>query len=318
VSAFVIPLPSSGIRHYDSRMRPLPLLASILLLPAILLAEREYPLKIFRPDAAGMRFKVTIVIGSRYEVTRTVRNQVIPPNETIQATQLDATAEILEVTDKGHDLKIKYVVERFVKVLENGEAALLPPGRTFTAELKGKETVYTLDEGELTDDLKHHLDIVAHIGEPDNATPDELYLPKAPQQIGATWKPDGAALAKEYQRGGWRFSADDVEGTVKLAGLDKLNNKEALNLAVEWKVEKADFTPPKDGRMGAMKVASAGPLEVKYNCMIPTDPATMDVTASGSSKSTLVFKSPDDDNPATVQVKSYRAWEVHATLIGRK
>src|SRR5688500_17574007 len=96
----------------------------LFLFPTLALAAAAalaYPLKIFRPDAAGMKFKVTIVVGSRHQVTRTVRNQAAPVDEQIQATHLDATAEILEVDDKGHDLKIKYTVERFARVLEDGD-----------------------------------------------------------------------------------------------------------------------------------------------------------------------------------------------------
>lgn len=297
----------------------------IVLAPSLLLAaEREYPLKIFRPDTAGMQFKVSVAAGGRYEITRTVRNQPAPPEEHIQATQLDATAEILEATEDGHDLKIKYTVERFVKVFEDGQVDLLPPGRSFTAELKHKEadkdadkddneTIYFLSEGELTDDLKEQLNLVAHLPPPGTATPDALFLPKTPQKLGAAWQPNADALAKEYVRGGWRFSPDDVKGTVKLVGLDRLNNREALNLSAEWRVEKPDFAPKKEWRVGNMKLASAGPLEVTYNCLVPTDPAALDVTASGSTRSTLLFKSPDD--ATTVQYKTSRQWEVHATLI---
>jgi hypothetical protein len=304
-------------------MRHLALL-SVLVPTLLLAAEREYPLKIFRPDTAGMRFKVSVAVGGRYEITRTVRNQPAPPEEHLQATQLDATAEILEASAEGHDLKIKYTVERFVKVLEDGQIDLLPAGRTFTAELKprdggkdaGKddhETRFSLSEGELTEDLKEQLGLVAHLPAPDTATPDALYLPKAPQKIGATWQPNADALAKEYLRGGWKFSPDDVKGSVKLVGLDRISNREALNLSAEWRVDKPGFVPRKEWRVGNLKLASAGPLEVKYDCLVPTDTAALDVTASGSTKSTLLFKSPDD--ASTLQYKTTRQWEVHATLV---
>src|SRR3954447_14265075 len=69
-------------------------------------AEKEYEIRIHRPDKAGMKFDVAITSALKREVDTA---------EEVIAVELKAVAEVIEVDEKGRDLKITYVIEKCVK-----------------------------------------------------------------------------------------------------------------------------------------------------------------------------------------------------------
>src|SRR5258705_8146986 len=75
-------------------------------------ADPDYDIKIHRPDKPGMKFDVAITSALKREIITTINGRPAPQPDEILAVELKATAEIVEVDDKGRDLKVTYVVEK--------------------------------------------------------------------------------------------------------------------------------------------------------------------------------------------------------------
>src|ERR1051325_7813788 len=129
---------------------------------AVRAAEKEYDIRIHRPDKVGMKFDVAITSALKREVTTVVDGRATRDPEDVFAIELKAVAEIVEVDDKGRDLKVTYVIEKCVKAAGEKDEEILPKGKVLTASIgeNGKDTVYTLADGKLTEEQKEALDLV--------------------------------------------------------------------------------------------------------------------------------------------------------------
>src|SRR5437868_8859425 len=141
---------------------------SILFCSVALAADKEYEIKIHRPDKAGMKFDVAITSALKRETTTTIEGRATRDPEEVFAVELKATAEIVEVDEKGRDLKVTYVIEKCVKAAGEKDEEVLPKGKVFTASIgpDGKQTVYTAADGKLTDEQTQALDLVADLPPP--------------------------------------------------------------------------------------------------------------------------------------------------------
>ena len=117
-------------------------------------AEKEYDIRIHRPDKAGMKFDVAITNRCQREVSTIADGRATHDPEEVYAIELKAVAEIVEVDDKGRDLKVTYVVEKCVKAAGEKDEEVLPKGKVFTASIgpDGKQTIYTAADGKLTEE----------------------------------------------------------------------------------------------------------------------------------------------------------------------
>src|SRR5438045_4513780 len=179
-------------------------------------ADKEYEIKIHRPDKAGMKFDVAITIALKREMTTTIEGRATRGPEEVFAVELKATAEIVEVDEKGRDLKVTYVIEKCVKAAGEKDEEILPKGKVFTASIgpDGQKTVYTAADGKLTDEQTEALDLVADLPPPNAALADELYGPKGPQKIGATWSVNPEGMAEDLKRHEYQAKPDAISGTV--------------------------------------------------------------------------------------------------------
>src|SRR3954468_15946986 len=110
------------------------LVLSILITGALArAAEKEYEIRIHRPDKAGMKFDVAITSALKREVTTTLDGRATRAPEEVFAIELKATAEIVEVDEKGRDLKVTYVIEKCVKSSGEKDEEILPKGTVITA-----------------------------------------------------------------------------------------------------------------------------------------------------------------------------------------
>src|SRR5438445_2840318 len=226
-------------------------------------AEKEYEIRIHRPDKAGMKFDVAITSALKREVVTTIDAKPTKDPEEVIAIELKAVAEIVEVDDKGRDLKVTYVVEKCVRAAGEKDEEVLPKGKIFTAAIApdGKKTVYTAADGKLTDEQIEALDLVADLPPPNAALADELYGPKGPQKIGASWSVNPSTMAEDLKRHEYQVKPDAISGTVKLNGLEKANGIQCLNITGEMKVTRAKTRSSDDEKAVAIRNAT---LESTY------------------------------------------------------
>src|SRR5258706_4369030 len=257
-------------------------------------AEKEYEIRIHRPDKAGMKFDVAITSALRREVTAVNDGRATRDPEEVFAIELKAVAEIVEVDDKGRDLKVTYVVEKCVKAAGEKDEEVLPKGKVFTASIAadGKRTEYTAADGKLTDEQKEALDLVADLPAPKHVLVDELYGPKGPQKIGATWSVNAEAMAEDLKQHEYQVKPDAVSGTMKLNGLEKANGVQCLNITGDMKVARAKMKTSGDEKAVPIRNAT---IDSTFSWLLPVDPSQNHVVAYGTVVSTFTFGGGDGD-----------------------
>jgi len=272
-------------------------------------AEKEYDIRIHRPDKAGMKFDVAITSALKREVSTIADGRATHDPEEVFAIELKAVAEIVEVDDKGRDLKVTYIVEKCVKAAGDKDEEVLPKGKVFTASIgpDGKQTIYTAADGKLTEEQTQALDLVADLPPPNAALADELYGAKGPQKIGATWSVSPEAMAEDLKRHEYLVKPDAISGTVKLNGLEKANGVQCLNITGDMKVAKAKMKASGDEK--AVPIRSAT-IDSSFSWLLPVDPALNHVVAYGTVVSTFTLGGDNADFKR--ELKTTRMYEIRA------
>jgi hypothetical protein len=275
-------------------------------------AEKEYEIKIHRPDKAGMKFDVAITSALKREITTTVDGRATRDPEEVFAIELKAVAEIIEVDEKGRDLKVTYVIEKCVKAAGEKDEEILPRGKVITAAIgpDGKNTVYTAADGKLTDEQKEALDLVADLPPPNAALADDLYGPKGPQKIGDSWSINSSGMAEDLKRHDYQVKPDSVSGTIKLNGLEKANGVQCLNITGDMKVAKAKMKSSNEGNAAAIRNAT---LESTFSWLLPVDANLNHVVAYGTVVSTFSMGAPGaNGGDFRRELKTTRMYEIRA------
>lgn len=275
-------------------------------------AEKEYEIRIHRPDKAGMKFDVAITSALKREITTTIDGRATRDPEEVFAIELKAVAEIIEVDEKGRDLKVTYVLEKCVKAAGEKDEEILPKGKVITAAIgpDGKQTVYTMADGKLTDEQKEALDLVADLPPPNAALADDLYGPKDPQKIGASWSVNASAMAEDLKRHDYQAKPDAIGGTVKLNGLEKANGIQCLNITGEMKVARAKMKSSNEGNAVSIRNAT---IESTFSWLLPVDPSLNHVVAYGTVVSTYSMGAPGPNGgDFKRELKTTRMYEIRA------
>ncbi|HEV8291732.1 MAG TPA: hypothetical protein VGP94_07395, partial [Tepidisphaeraceae bacterium] len=221
-------------------------------------------------------------------------------------------AEIIEVDEKGRDLKVTYVIEKCVKAAGEKDEQILPRGKVITAAIgpDEKQTVYTLADGKLTDEQKEALDLVADLPPPNAALADDLYGPKGPQTIGASWSVNAAAMAEDLKRHDYQAKPDAISGTMKLNGLEKANGIQCLNITGDMKVARAKMKSSNEGNAVSIRNAT---IESTFSWLLPVDPALNHVVAYGTVVSTFSMGAPGPNGgDFKRELKTTRMYEIRA------
>jgi len=275
--------------------------------------EKDYEIRIHRPDKVGMKFDVAITSAIKREMTTTIAGRATRDPEQATAIELKAVAEILEVDDKGRDLKVKYTIEKCVKVEGDKDEEILSKGKVLTATLgpDRKKTIYTLNDGKVTDEQAEALDLVADLPPPDAALADDLYGPKGRQKVGASWDINSAAMAEDLKRHDYQVKPEAVSGTVKLNGLERVDGIQCLQLTGEMKVNRAKIKTADEGNT-PITIRNVS-IESSFNWLLPVDPALNHVMAHGMvTNNYLMGGQARDGSDFKREVKTTRMYEIRA------
>ncbi|HEV8604553.1 MAG TPA: hypothetical protein VGQ99_04265 [Tepidisphaeraceae bacterium] len=273
-------------------------------------AETDYEIRIHRPDKAGMKFDVAITSAVKREVVTTADGRATRDPEQVVAIELKAVAEIVEVDEKGRDLKVTYVVEKCVKAAGEKDEEVLPKGKIFTAAIgpDGKRTVYAAADGKLTDEQIEALDLVADLPAPDAALADELYGPKGRQKIGDTWSVNAGAMAEDLKRHDYQVKPDAISGSLKLNGREKANGVQCLNITGETKVQRAKMKAA-DEANAPISIRNVT-MESTFSWLLPVDSSLNHVVAYGTVVSTYSMGVNGGDFKR--ELKTTRMYEIRA------
>jgi hypothetical protein len=271
--------------------------------------DKEYEIKIHRPDRAGMKFDVAITVAMKREMTRMANGQALREPEHVSAVELKGIAEIVEVDDKGRDLKVNYIIDKCIKVEGDKEEELLPKGAVLTSSLGAdrKTTVYTVPGRKLTEAQIDALDLVADLQPPDAALADALYGPKGKQKIGASWDVSSAAMAEDLKRNDYQVKPESITGSMKINALEKSNGIDCLNISGEMKVSKAKMKPSDDVPVRNVT------MESTFTWLLPVDPSLNHVMVHGTVVSTYSMAGPGRDGAEIRgEIRTTRMYQVNA------
>lgn len=243
--------------------------------PAVALATpKEYEVRLHRPDKVGDRFDVkceaATIRGTTVVVGEERREQ---PGEAF-GIKLVGTVEVLATTPKGKATRISVVVRKCVRVAGDAEKELVAPGKTILAEVKGKETAFSLKYGTLPPEAQPALELAFRLSDKDDRGNDDLLFGTAKKQrVGGTWPASAEQAVKEFALEDVGVAKEDVSGGTTLDGVTTINGVECLKLSGELVVKNIKPTAGADRQLPPGVTAAGGTLRHRFKVTLPVDPS---------------------------------------------
>lgn len=281
--------------------------------------DKGYEIKLARPFKAGMKYSVTAdgALVRHVKVTRAGQTQQQP--EEGYGVRLEGTVEILAVDDTGEEAKVSVAVDKCARITPDGETELIAKGQTFIAEGKGKDTKFSLPDGsELAKDAADALDLVISLDTNDKLTDDDMLGTKEKKKVGESWPVTAAAIVEDSVRVGVVVKPEDVEGSFRLDGVEKVGDVECLkmsgNLRVKKLVTKADAN--EDDGLPEGFVVENGTMEAKYTGLFPVDASVGSLAETASVSFLTLIKGGAPGNEVMIESRVQRAVDVKRQWIG--
>ena len=263
------------------------LLSCLLLVCAASAAaeDKAYEVKLHRPLKVGTKYSMT-ADGALVRQVMLKRGGVTQkqPDDGF-GVHLEGTIEVLALDEIGEEAKVSCTVEKCMRLTSDGETELVPKGKVVVAEGKGKDTKFSLQDGSpLSKEASDALDLVISLDSNDKLTDDDLLGTKDKRKPGESWPISAENVARDSERVNVIVKPEDVEGSFRLDGIEKVGDVECLklsgNLKVKHLVAKADEN--EDGGLPEGFAVEDGSMEARYSGLFPVDPARGSLAESAS------------------------------------
>jgi DNA-binding protein YbaB len=220
----------------------------------------EYAIKLTRPMKVGDHREFVLSHTLKPERGTTVGEGAPQTQKSEVQSEVEGTAEVLAIDDKGRATKDNVTLARCTKTTEGRKAELVAAGSTVLVEKKGAKTVAEAKypEQSLSPEAKEVLESLLSesrlsASNPAEATWDETMGTTKKQKVGDSWDCNAAVCQKEYARA-FGCQVEDFKGKVTLDKVTNVDGVEYMDLAFQeackarppWvplaaKVEKAEF-----------------------------------------------------------------------------
>ena len=294
------------------------------LLPCLLLLcaasasadDKVYEVKLHRPMKVGTKYSMT-ADGALLRQVALKRGAVTQrqPDDGF-GVHLEATIEVLALDEIGEEAKVSCTIDKCTRQSSEGETELVPKGKVVIAEGKGKDTKFSLQGGgELSKEATDALDLVISLDTNDKLTDDDLLGTKDKKKPGESWPVSSENVSKDSERVNVVVKPQDVEGSFRLDGIEKVGDVECLKLSGNMKVKhlvtKADEN--EDGGLPEGFAVEDGSMEARYSGLFPVDPARGSLAESASMTYLTHIKGKGgggDGDVVTVESRVQRAVEM--------
>ena len=301
-----------------SKRTPIAILAFLLLAFQATAAAQEdkaYEIKLHRPLKVGTKYSMT-ADGALVRQVTLKRGPVTQkqPDDGF-GVHLEGTIEVLALDEIGEESKVSCTVDKCTRITSEGETELVPRGKVLIAEGKGKDTKFSLQDGaELSKEASDALDLVISLDTNDKLTDDDLLGTKEKKKPGESWPVSADNLAKDSERVNVIVKPQDVEGSFRLDGIEKVGEVECLKLSGNLKVKHL-VTKPDENEDGGLPEGFAvedGSMEAKYSGLFPVDAAVGSLAESASMTyvTHIKGKGGGDADVVTVESRVQRAVEM--------
>jgi hypothetical protein len=275
---------------------------------------KAYVIKLHRPDHQGAKFDITVAGAVRQQTRMRQGENAGEPSDNLFGVELKGVVEINEVDDKGNATRATYTVERCVKVVDNKDETIVPKGGVVIAEAGARDTAFKLKDGELSEEQKNALDVVASLPRKSAPTADELFGTKEKQTVGSSWQLNVEVLAKDAKAFGMNFDASRTKGTVKLVGIEQKDGIDFLKLSAETNVGAYDMEIPKEWNLPPGMAFKEGTIEMSFEGLLPVDPEGTHAIVSNTYARTMTFegKVGRRGEVGTMEMKTTQMVQLHA------
>jgi hypothetical protein len=276
--------------------------------------DKAYVVKLHRPDQKGAKFDVTIAGAVRQQTRMRQGENASEPADHLYGVELKGVVEINEVDEKGNAMRATYTVERCVKVVENNDEVIVAKGGVVVAEAGEKDTTFTLKDGELTEEQKNALDVVASLPRKNAPTADDLFGTKEKQGVGSSWPVNVETLAADAKSFGMAFDTSKTKGTVRLVGVEQRDGVEFLKLTAETNVGGYTMEIPKEWSLPPGMAFKSGTIEMSFDGLLPVDPEATHAIVSNTYARTMIFegKVGRRGQVGTMEMKTTQMVQLHA------
>jgi hypothetical protein len=276
--------------------------------------DKAYEIKLARPIKVGTRYAMTADGALLRQVTISRGGVTQKQPQDGYGIHFEATVEILALDEVGEEAKVSCVIDKCTRSAPDGETELLPKGKVLIAEGKGKDTEFSLaDGGELSKDATDALDLVISLDTNDKLTDDDLLGTKDKKKPGESWPVTAEAVAEDSERVGVIVKPQDVEGSFRLEGIEKVGEVECLRLSGNLKVKKllTKADENEDDGLPEGLVVEGGSMEAKYAGLFPVDSSLGSLSESASMTFLTHIKGgTGKDDVVTVESRVQRAVEM--------
>ncbi len=175
-----------------------------------------------RKASVGECFKLTCTYNLSQSATFKPKESHDPWKRFLTANFTGAW-KTLVVNDKGAPSKVTFSIERFNYKQNDGPELSLPSGRIITAELKNTVTVFSMNAGNIPEDLNPILNAFMRLRSEPNSSGDDQYGTKVPRAVGEEWPVSGPTIAAAFHSMGSDVAEKDIKGAVKLTDFRKVD-----------------------------------------------------------------------------------------------
>jgi hypothetical protein len=263
-------------------------LGTVLFLPAC--APKLYTLNLSRPCQVGWKFSLASSINERSQshTNLTFPGVTAPQSDDRDqefTAQLAGDGEVLGIFPNGGIQKLSVTVKSLTATRAGKPVANLPgPGAKITAAREGDKISLSVD-GQPADvavtDVLNELILLDDA----KATVQDLFGPKTPVKVGATWTVDSAAIQDALQSGlGGKSSG--AKGQMKLESVQGFGAGESATLAGNFSIEQYAPDLPSAMKLDAAQIKGAMvwtvPVTAVHGDIKFTRNMTMTMTAHGN------------------------------------
>ena len=249
--------------------------------------DKKYEIRIARPLPVGTKYRITADGALLRQTTLHVAGREQKQPDDGFACHLEGTVEVLALDKVGEEAKVACTVEKCTRITSDGETELVPKGKVVFAEGKGKETVFTFEGGEkLSKEASEALELCISLDTGDEVSDDDMFGTKETHPVGGSWQVKGEAVARDAGRVGVVVKPQDVEGSFKVGGAEKVGDIECVrlvgNLRMKNLLRKDDENGDEDDGLPEGFTVVGGTMEARYGGLFPVDTAVGSLSESVS------------------------------------
>jgi hypothetical protein len=273
-------------------------------------ADQEYEVRLHRPDKVGYKYDVATVTAIKSEFSGSGGRRAAADRESIYGVELAATAEILDVDEKGNPTKIAFTIQKLVKRVDGQEDEVLDKGKVVVAEAAENDAVFKLKDGELSEVQRWALRLAIDLESRYGCTAEDYYGTPKRQKSGSSWPLNVQTMVDVSKKRGSELVKDAISGSMKLLGTEPSDGVDCLRLATEMKISK--LPPPKGRDLPRGMKLERSTYESSSIMMVPIDVTGRYESESITQTWTRVYKGQVDGKPASIEqtdtrVRNFRA-----------